>query len=196
MRPDTKQKIMDTSICLFKEHGIENVTISQICSATGVTKKTLYYYYPSKESIVMQYYNIFISENPMDLTIKLATMNGYKEKLQYLYFSTIKATSSLGVGMAKSYIRMILDSRTQSSLPCFSLYKNDANDQMGALYIELIKHGQENGEIRNDTPPEVLHWAFLSSLTGALMNWCAKNGEDDEMQLLDTLFMLIFVKTK
>jgi AcrR family transcriptional regulator len=51
---DTHQRIYDTAIRLFQEHGFEQVSVGQIVDSAGVTGPTFYAHYPSKEHLVMQ----------------------------------------------------------------------------------------------------------------------------------------------
>jgi AcrR family transcriptional regulator len=50
----THQRIYDTALALFQEHGFERVSVGQIASGAGVSVPTFYAHYPSKEHIVMQ----------------------------------------------------------------------------------------------------------------------------------------------
>jgi AcrR family transcriptional regulator len=50
----THQRIYDTAMQLFQEHGFEQVSVGQIASGAGVSVPTFYAHYPSKEHVVMQ----------------------------------------------------------------------------------------------------------------------------------------------
>ncbi|MBW8766561.1 MAG: TetR family transcriptional regulator [Geodermatophilales bacterium] len=50
----THQRIYQTAMRLFQEHGFERVSIGQIVSESGVSVPTFYAHYPSKEHVVMQ----------------------------------------------------------------------------------------------------------------------------------------------
>jgi AcrR family transcriptional regulator len=49
----THQRIYDTALALFQEHGFERVSVGQIASGAGVSVPTFYAHYPSKEHVVM-----------------------------------------------------------------------------------------------------------------------------------------------
>src|SRR4051794_37216660 len=51
---ETHQRIYDTAIGLFQEHGFEQVSVGQIASGADVSVPTFYSHYPSKEHLVMQ----------------------------------------------------------------------------------------------------------------------------------------------
>jgi len=50
----THQRIYDTAIALFREHGFDAVNVGQIARGAGVSVPTFYAHYPSKEHVVMQ----------------------------------------------------------------------------------------------------------------------------------------------
>jgi len=50
----THQRIYDTAMQLFREHGFEHVSVGQIASGAEVSVPTFYAHYPSKEHVVMR----------------------------------------------------------------------------------------------------------------------------------------------
>jgi AcrR family transcriptional regulator len=50
----THQRIYDTAMALFQEHGFERVNVGQIAAGAGVSVPTFYAHYPSKEHLIMQ----------------------------------------------------------------------------------------------------------------------------------------------
>jgi AcrR family transcriptional regulator len=70
----THQRIYDTALALFREHGFERVNVGQIASGAGVSVPTFYAHYPSKEHIVMQVptaaeIQALIATQPVDLPL-------------------------------------------------------------------------------------------------------------------------------
>jgi AcrR family transcriptional regulator len=70
----THQRIYDTAMQLFQEHGFERVSVGQIASGAGVSVPTFYAHYPSKEHIVMylptaEDIALIISGQPVDLPV-------------------------------------------------------------------------------------------------------------------------------
>ena len=55
----TRQKlenIQNTALKLFIEKGMDQVSVSEICKAAGITKPTFYKYIDSKEKIILNYF--------------------------------------------------------------------------------------------------------------------------------------------
>jgi len=52
----TKQLIVDTAVRLFREQGYEKTTMRSIAQAAGVSVGNAYYYFPSKDHLVQEFY--------------------------------------------------------------------------------------------------------------------------------------------
>ncbi len=50
----TKEKIIESSIALFNQHGLVNVRLQQIADQTGISVGNLAYHYYSKEAIIIK----------------------------------------------------------------------------------------------------------------------------------------------
>lgn len=49
----TRERILDTAATLFMEHGYAESPLSAIAKEIGITKASLYYHFPSKDSILV-----------------------------------------------------------------------------------------------------------------------------------------------
>src|SRR5213083_97911 len=53
---DTRRRILAAALDLFQEHGFAETTMRDIARRAGVATGAAYYYFPSKEAIVMAFY--------------------------------------------------------------------------------------------------------------------------------------------
>ncbi len=49
----TRQLISDTATAMFLEHGFSEVRVADVAAACGVSEKTVYNYFPNKESLIL-----------------------------------------------------------------------------------------------------------------------------------------------
>lgn len=70
-KKNLSKSIVDYTAAAIKEMGYDNVTMEGIAKACGITKRTLYKYFPVKEAIVGRY-------------IQMTFMNKYEERLVQL----------------------------------------------------------------------------------------------------------------
>jgi AcrR family transcriptional regulator len=52
-RAGTRERILDVALDLFVEHGFDGTSLRQIAEELGITKAALYYYFASKDDILM-----------------------------------------------------------------------------------------------------------------------------------------------
>lgn len=53
---ETRDRILDAALRLFRERGFEQTTMRDVATAAGVATGAAYYYYRSKEDLVMAFY--------------------------------------------------------------------------------------------------------------------------------------------
>jgi AcrR family transcriptional regulator len=54
---DTRERIYSTALTLFRERGFDATTMRDIASAAGMSLGAAYHYFPSKDAIVLVYYD-------------------------------------------------------------------------------------------------------------------------------------------
>ena len=52
-KQETRQRISDVATEMFLTRGFESVTVTEVAAAAGVSEKTVYNYFPTKESLVL-----------------------------------------------------------------------------------------------------------------------------------------------
>ena len=78
----TRSHILSTALRVFRERGLEAVTMRELAAAAGASLGSAYYYFPSKEAIIQAYYDdvqaeharrvaAALTENRLDLKDRL-----------------------------------------------------------------------------------------------------------------------------
>jgi len=52
----TRTKILNAALALFRKQGFDATTMRDVAKRAGVALGAAYYYFPSKEAVVMAYY--------------------------------------------------------------------------------------------------------------------------------------------
>jgi AcrR family transcriptional regulator len=77
----TRRLILDKALQLFRNSGFENTTMRDIAAAAHVATGAAYYYFPSKEALVMAYYERVQKEHEARLRDCLDDVSGLRECL-------------------------------------------------------------------------------------------------------------------
>ncbi len=143
----TRQRIVDTALRLFRERGYEATTMRIIAGEAGLSVGNAYYYYPSKQHLVQEYYDqsqelhVAAARPVLDRETDLeARLHGVLRAR----LDTIQADKHFAVG----FFRFAAD--PQSPLSPFSAESAPARALAIALYAEAV-HGATSVKM----PPEL-----------------------------------------
>lgn len=81
---ETGLRILETALDLFRQEGFESATIRDIARKAGVATGAAYYYYPSKDAIVMDFYQRACAEMQPKIEAALAKARGLEDRLREL----------------------------------------------------------------------------------------------------------------
>lgn len=87
---ETGARILEAALSLFREQGFEEATIRDIAAKAGVATGAAYYYYPSKEAIVMDFYRRSSAEMQPKIEAALEGVSGLEKRLASLIRSKLE----------------------------------------------------------------------------------------------------------
>lgn len=77
----TERKILDAALDLFRTKGFEETTMRDVAAAADVATGAAYYYYPSKDAIVMAFYQRSCEEMQPRIEAALENVHGLERRL-------------------------------------------------------------------------------------------------------------------
>ena len=81
---DTGLRILEAALLLFREQGFDSATMRDIAAKAGVATGAAYYYYPSKDAIVMDFYQRSCAETQSQIESAVSTAKGLENRLRAL----------------------------------------------------------------------------------------------------------------
>jgi AcrR family transcriptional regulator len=79
---ETRRRILDAALALFREQGFDGATIRDIAARAGVATGAAYYYYDSKEAIVLDFYKRSSAEMLPRAEAAIAEAKGLEGRLR------------------------------------------------------------------------------------------------------------------
>jgi AcrR family transcriptional regulator len=146
---DKEQKKKDIALgtkALILEHGISNLTISQIAKAANIGKGTVYEYFKNKDEIVFELVEILMYEHNLQKENKLARVESTREKVKHFFsFFYVDEDRELRE-IYKQFTSIALTSpneeMTAFQTECYILYKKWMED--------IIDEGIKNKELAEE----------------------------------------------
>ena len=159
LTPDKKNQVYRAATALFGKYGYDGLAVDRICREAGISKGSFFQYFESKSHLLEftilifdDYLAKWVAELHQNETAALA-----RDRLRYLYDS------------------LVINAKLHTSEQKFFLFVTHGLDHAGVVlegidlerhfneYIaEIIRRGEETGEIRGDVDVELT--AHLTSL--------------------------------
>src|ERR1700676_4060533 len=78
---ETRNRILSTALSLFRERGFDETSMREIAGAAGVAIGAAYYYFESKEALVMAFYHLANDAMQEPIEAALARKTDLKSRL-------------------------------------------------------------------------------------------------------------------
>ena len=169
-RFDTKERIREYSLELFKKHGFENVTVVQICEELGITKRTFYYHFKSKDELL---YGItdYLGMKAEEFLIALGEHHTNVGLLWTMMSVYSINCAEYGPNIIRQvYIHMIQGKANESFPHTMYLYKTA---------VRTIENAKLAGEIDIPLPAEDIAFALYHCFRSITITWASENGSFD-----------------
>ncbi len=147
----TKERICEIASRLFMEKGFKDVSMQDICNATGLSKGGLYRHYSNKGEILLAavHKNITVEEdiqrNESAVVVLEAFLNVYRKDM-------LKRKQSLALALYE-----------YASMGNEAVFTNGVEDKL--RWRQLIQYGVSTGEF-NDVEPEMVMDIMLYAYRG------------------------------
>lgn len=163
---ETANRIYSAAIELMDRRGFERITIADISKKAGVSVGAFYHYFNSKDDILAE---IFRRADEYFATQVASQLKRKKIANQIVeYFD--------------HYARFNLDSGVDLTRQLFNpkiRYFAQRGRPMLVLLEDIIRRGQEKGEIRDDRDPtEIVRFLFMMA-RGIVFDWSLHDGKYD-----------------
>jgi AcrR family transcriptional regulator len=77
----TRDRIFNVALALFREKGFEGTTMREIAAAANMSLGAAYYYFASKEAIVLAYYERVQEEHELRLAKELPACKNFRQRI-------------------------------------------------------------------------------------------------------------------
>lgn len=153
-----KEQILDTCTRLFEQKGFSETSIQEIVEELGVTKGTFYYYFTSKEQVLVMIHRKYIDSllEQQQIIMEKAGLSN-REKLRALIYLLLKNIEPLG-DSARVFYR---EFRNLNEKHMAEVRKK--RNQVRFAFQEVIEAGMESGEFKPNLVPEIVTLGILGA---------------------------------
>ncbi len=184
-----RRHIIRIAVDLMTEHGYEACTMKQIARAAGIGDATIYKYFPSKEKLLMAYYELSI-EISLQVTLETPDLPQFslQERLQLLLdsFLELLLADREFVAISKTVISKSPLLMMRDQMPGQQALKQQV--------LHFLEEAEQNAEIAPCEFKGLISGLFADYLFAVIIYWLNDDSEEfsDTTQLVDlTLAILV-----
>ena len=147
-KKESRQKIVKVAMDLFKHQGFDSTTMEQIAEKADIARKTLYNYFPVKEAIADEYIREISKEFVQETIDSLRNLPDTRSRLLSVLNNRYK-----WVEINSEITKIVLCYRFKN---IYQAGKKPEETGTQALMAEIIRQGQQAGEIKPDISVELM----------------------------------------
>lgn len=167
---NTKTLIVSAAWKLFYEQGYDNTTIEDIVFASGTSKGSFYHYFSGKDDLLGALSMIF-DEKYESLRDSIPEEMSTGEKLA---FFTHELFTMIDNGVSIELLAKLLSAQLVTHGEKHLL---DRSRTYFKILNQLIRTGQERGELRSDMTVNEIVKAYAMFERALMYDWCLSGGE-------------------
>ncbi|TFB13070.1 TetR/AcrR family transcriptional regulator [Filobacillus milosensis] len=182
---DLREKIIKSSLQLFSDKGFHGVTVNDIVNHCDTSKGGFYHHFKSKDELLYVIHDTFIS-------YVLNEANQAKKCYDRPIFQLHEMLKAL-VRVYDLYNEhiVVFNQENKYLKENYEILIQKKRDNYKEILQEVIKQGQELGEIRNELPTTITNMAILGMVNWTYQ-WYKKDGPKTIDEIASTYIDIIF----
>jgi AcrR family transcriptional regulator len=153
---DVKERIQEKASELFRRYGVKSITMDEIASQLGISKKTIYQYFADKEELVASVMEQKIRESQDDCMSTLGVSENaiHQEFLvQDKFLEHLKELNPVAIHDMEKFHPAI-----------FAKFSQHRNTFLREMVARNLRQGMEEGLYRADLRPDILSEFRVNSI--------------------------------
>lgn len=184
---ERKDQILDAASEVFAEKGVHETRMDDIVKQSGLSKGTLYWYFKSKDEIVLNIFRRIFSREFKELENLVNADGTATERLLHFADRAAEDVKRMLCLMPLAYEFMGWAFRKKFVQDAFKLYINKFMD----ILVPVIQQGIDTGEFR-DIDPQCAALTFGAIFEGTILLWVYDNSlVDTERQIREGSSLLL-----
>jgi len=161
---EVRERLFRAALALFSQKGFVETTVEDITNAADVGKGTFFNYFPSKDHILLAFGEMQLGK--LQAAVEEARRNNTP---MLAFFRSLGQLMTAEPTRNPDIIRAILLAFLSSTPVREGML--DLQKRVLAIHSEMIRLGQQRGEIRDDLPPIEIAQVFRQTIFGTLLIW-------------------------
>ena len=182
-REINREKIYLAAMQLFAQRGFTETTMQDIAVEAGLARASVFNHFPEKAALLGEFFHRF--NHTVIEAARAAKVKGCQARLEAM-FAAIGPIANANAAAFKNFAFL-----AASDGPLAEIEK-EADDEMLDFFLDILREGQDDGEIAVQHDPRFTAKMMLGLLTITALDW-VNSGQKSSLQVdLSDRFQLLF----
>ena len=166
---ETRKRIIAAFKKLITERGFDNVSMDDIAAEAGVSKGSFYTYFKHKEDIIneLNKQDFFVlSDTILDMDAPLM------ERMEFYCVQFMSGIERGGIQLCRQWVKNNISPTPLEVIGNVTKYEFDRD-----VMVRILSDAVQRGELKDDTPVDMLAVQITSHLYGLMLTWCMSDAE-------------------
>lgn len=186
---ETKKKIYQCAKALFRQCGVENVTVEDIMEKVGMSKGTFFVHYVSRDVLLVEYISEFVNQLDSNYESYMGTFSADTANSDIIMAMVERVVDNITEYVGYKQIKTAYRIQLEKTLDTSMLLNHDR--KIYKMLSALVTQGMQTGEFRTDIPAEDLADHFVMAMRGATYEWCIRYPDFDLKNQLLRQFQIL-----
>jgi AcrR family transcriptional regulator len=180
-----RQQILDATQRVVYSRGVSAVRMDELAQDLGMSKKTLYLYFRSKDELL----DAMVDDRH---TRHLAVFRAILEDESLSFIARLRSMMQTGMQASSELSAELLLDMRRHAPHLLARYERFRDEQVPYNFRNLLTEGQQLGLLRNDLRMEIVLDMFLSAITYSLTPNALRQKAYTLQEANDTFYALMF----
>jgi AcrR family transcriptional regulator len=173
-----REEILRIAAQTFAERGVKGSTTREIAERASMQSGSLYYYFPSKESMALEAVTSYLRELMEAYETAMQTLPSAAEQLRELFRASLEVSARRGDEVVILY-------QDWHSLSGIDGRLDATMSEVEQLWLKVIRTGIESGELRSDLDPRLVYRTIMGAISW-VPRWYRPGGTRSIAEIADT----------
>ncbi len=181
-----KEQIIATCTQLFEQKGFRETSIQEIVEELGVTKGTFYYYFSSKEQVLMMIHtkyidHLLLQQAEIMQNKQLTNKDKLRALIRMLFMNIIPNGDQARVFFRE--FRHLKDEHMKEV--------RAKRNQVRHAFENVLREGMDSGAFKNDLEPDIISLGILGACNWSYQ-WFQPGGKYLDTEIADMFINMIY----
>lgn len=169
---ETRDKIRKSADQLFKEYGIDNVSVDSIVEMARVSKGAFYVHFDSKDSLAAELISEFVNKMDLDYKSYLISSSAGTSASDILTSLIGKIADTITCNIGYGHIKTLYKIQITKAINTETVISY--NRDLYKMFSAIISKGIQQGEFRTALPVDILARHCIMAYRGLIYEWCMR----------------------